>query len=153
MSCVVLCCVVLCCVVSCCVCRVYELIFDRIVRVLSWGSQTPNLPLPGEAADTIKAHVPILESLVSGQGVKGSPIQYVRFQGLTFEMTAFQRPADDLGEFVFVLFCFWFGLVCFGLYVFVCLFGLFNLFLFFVVFILAVVSITNISPSKTLLSP
>jgi hypothetical protein len=55
------------------------------------------IPLPGEDLNTADVELPILETLIVGQGTLGQPIHNIRFEGLTFSYATWLGPSGNNG--------------------------------------------------------
>lgn len=55
------------------------------------------IPLPGEDITTADVELPLLETLVVGQGTLENPIHNIRFEGLTFSYATWLGPNSDNG--------------------------------------------------------
>lgn len=55
------------------------------------------IPLPGEDLSTADVELPILETLIEGQGTLEQPIHHIRFEGLTFAYATWLGPSGQNG--------------------------------------------------------
>jgi hypothetical protein len=55
------------------------------------------IPLPGEDMSTADVEMPILETLIVGQGTLEQPVQNIRFEGLTFSYATWLGPSGTNG--------------------------------------------------------
>lgn len=55
------------------------------------------IPLPGEDITTADVELPILETLVEGQGTLSNPVHNIRFEGLTFSYATWLLPSGPNG--------------------------------------------------------
>ena len=55
------------------------------------------IPLPGQDIITADVELPVLETLVVGQGTLDNPIHNIRFEGLTFSYATWLGPNSDNG--------------------------------------------------------
>ena len=65
------------------------------------------MPLPGEDMSTADVELPILETLIVGQGTLGAPIQNIRFEGLTFSYATWLGPAAPMDMCLIKAASFW----------------------------------------------